>query len=97
MAQGKENVETVTQEVTAEVPASSVPFKNTTVGKTVRTLFQAALGTLLVVATALMASEDFRNLLLDNPEWSWVGVTLPVVIAALTFLQNFLDPTVKTI
>lgn len=78
-------------EVIAAIDPDKVPFKNTTVGKTVRTFFQAIAGVLLVFAL----SDEFRNFITDRyPE---LAVFLPLAAALFTAVQNALDPNVKNI
>ena len=80
-----------------QVPDGSVPFKLTTVGKSVRTFLQATAGIGSIVVTALLASEEFKSLIGANPEWAWLLVAFPIATTVFTYLQNALDPTVKTI
>lgn len=77
-----------------EVTPTPVQFKNTTHGKTIRTFYQAFPGVVVVALTALTLNEQFRDYMMAHPEWGWLGVLLPVLIAVATYIQNKLDPTV---
>ncbi len=77
-----------------ESPVSTkniTPFKNTTVGKTVRTLFQSIAGILLVFAV----SDDFREYITNT--YPQLAVYIPLAVALFTALQNGIDPSVKNI
>lgn len=86
-----ENAATQPTEVVAELTPGAVPFKNTTVGKTVRTFLQTAAGVLLLLA----ASEEFRNFVTDN--YPQLAMWLPLAASLFTAIQNGLDPNVKNI
>lgn len=72
----------------------SVPFKNTVVGKTVRTFFQSTAGILVLVLPTLLANQQFRDIITAHPSWSWVFAAFPVASAVFTAIQNAVDPTV---
>lgn len=79
----------VKQEEVVLTSEEKIPFKNTTVGKTLRTLFQSAAGILLVFAL----SDDFRVFV--TTRYPSLAVFLPLATALATALQNGLDPSVK--
>ena len=81
----------MTETVVKQSVETPVPFKNTTVGKTVRTFLQVAGGVVLLFAT----NEEFRNFVSNNfPE---LALYIPLAGALITAIQNALDPTVKNI
>jgi hypothetical protein len=77
------------KEIAIPVAASTVAFKNTTAGKTIRTFFQSAAGILLVFAL----SDEFRSFITNRfPE---LAAFIPLAVALFTALQNGVDPNVK--
>ena len=72
-------------EVVKELPKEQTPFKNTTTGKTLRTLFQSAAGVLLVFAL----SDEFRTFIQDR--FPTLVVFMPLAVALMTAVQNALD------
>ncbi len=79
----------VKQEEVVLTPEQKVPFKNTTAGKTIRTLFQSAAGMLLIFAL----SPEFRDFVTNN--YPQLTAYVPLAVALFTALQNGLDPNVK--
>lgn len=81
-------MDTQPTEIVTELPKDKVPFKNTTTGKTIRTLFQSAAGILLVFAL----SDEFRTFIQDR--FPTLIVFMPLAVALMTAVQNALDKTV---
>ena len=61
---------------------------NTTKGKTVRTFLQVVVGMLLIVLT----DRGFRDWVTHSQPG--LAAAIPVVCALMTYVHNYLDPTV---
>lgn len=89
MAKRASKTEAVDTEAVVQLAPEAVPFKNTAVGKTLRTLLQAVAG----VALVFVVSDEFRQFVTDN--YPQLVVFIPLAASLFTALQNLLDPNVK--
>lgn len=92
---GTQQEPTQNTEAVVQLAPDATPFKNTTLGKTIRTFYQCMAGVMTVIVPALIASDDFKKLINTYPQWAWILIALPTATAIWTAIQNALDPTVK--
>lgn len=88
MAKSKSTLPT---EAVVELTPEATPFKNTTVGKTIRTFLQTTAG----IVSIFVLSEDFRNYVTNS--YPTLAVYIPLLTALFTLVQNGIDPNVKNI